>query len=231
MYDLWYALGVGIITPKLLVEINKANPKFDFVQRIIIEIADDQIPVLRPKAPNTGLLEDGPTTAVRLAIAGFVQKFSPAAPPIGIYCAGRLCQLIQIPFFSSSQQDRSSFSDIIALAHQAYLIAIGQGPESKLATFPAFLGLCLLDGNLVQDLPHRQDGCITKATPRAIEAAGEFGIGDDAKREWEIVTAFISADEFVQASDLLMVQDKSPWKGTTGEQIFFWQGLTEHAIP
>jgi hypothetical protein len=225
MYDFWYTMGVAVIQPALLDAITPAKPAFDFGQRLVIDFVDD-VPVLRPNAPSTGLLENKPTTDVRLAIATFVKGYSASAPPIGIYTAGRFCQLVLIPYFASAQQDDSSFEDIIDLAHQAYVKAVGAGKESQLATFPAFLGLCLMDGRLVQDF--------AAPTPKLIEILAEFGMKPDATTlEWQIATAFVKAPEFGDATQLLMLADNDPWQGggSTLEQAYFWDGKSEYAIP
>jgi hypothetical protein len=140
MYDFWFTMGAAIVKPALLDAIVNAKPAFDFLQRIIVEI-EDGVPVLLPKGPNTGVLENASTTNVREAIAKFVRNFSSSAPPIGIYCAGRFCQLVEIPFFDPAQSQNSAFKDILKLANTAYLTAVGAGPDSKLPMFPAFLGL------------------------------------------------------------------------------------------
>jgi hypothetical protein len=223
VYDFWFTLGTATIKPALLDAIQNAGPVFDFVQRIIVEIEDGE-QTLRPSAPSAGLLENTPTTAVRAAIAKYVGAFSPAAPPIGIYCAGRLSQLMKIPFFSSTDQAHTSFRDIIKLANQAYVKGLAGGAESKLPSFPAFLGLCLVDGQLVEGFEN--PGADVK------QIVSEFGISvDSANREWQIATAFADTDEFASATQLLMLGNMNPWRGTTLEQVFFWDGLSEHAIP
>jgi hypothetical protein len=223
VYDFWFTLGVTIMRPALLDKISDAGPVFDFVDRIIIEVTNGQ-PALRPKAPDTGLLEKDPTTAVRLAISKFVRGVSAAAPPIGIYCAGRFCQLIKIPFFASAQPNTSSLRDIINSAHAGYLAALNDGPESPIPAFPAFLGWLLVDPALVPDFD--------SPTDQVKEVASEFGVVvDDTNRSWQIARTFVKTNEFLHATQLLMVADNSPWKSATAEQIIFWTGLSEHAIP
>ena len=64
------------------------------------------------------------------------------------------------------------------------------------------------------------------------QIVSEFGISvDSANREWQIATAFADTDEFASATQLLMLGNMNPWRGTTLEQVFFWDGLSEHAIP
>jgi hypothetical protein len=91
--------------------------------------------------------------------------------------------------------------------------------------FPAFLGLCLMDGNLIHDFAH--------PTPKLIEAVSEFGVTvDAANREWQIATAFVKTTEFDKAANLLMASSGNPWAGrVTLEQVYFWPGFSEHAIP
>jgi hypothetical protein len=228
MYDFWYALGVATIKPSLLVAIMKAKPTFPLVPRVLIEFPQG-LPRPLPVGPYTGTLEENPTTAVREAMAAFLQKFSVEnysvlAPPVGIYCAGRFSQLITIPYFNSKKPRESSLSNIFDLAHTAYLKAVGKGPESKLASFPAFLGVCLMDT--------RFSTKIQTPTPEALAAAAEFGISPDrTKREWNIAQAFVKRVEFRGATYLLQGADKNPWSGhVTSEQIFFWPDFNDHVV-
>jgi hypothetical protein len=223
VYDFWFTLGTAIMRPALLDAINDAGPVFDFVDRLIIEV-ENGVPAFRPKAPNTGVLEEDPTNSVRLAISKFVRGFSSAAPPIGIYCAGRFCQLIKIPLFDSAKPKNSSLKDIIDSAHAGYLEALGNGQVSSLPMFPAFLGLLLVDTTLVSDFD--------PPTDQVKEIACEFGIVvDDSNRSWQIAKAFVTTQGFLRAAGLLMVEDQSPWKGVCSEQIVFWPTFNEHAIP
>src|SRR5215472_11625764 len=111
MYDLWYTLGVAVIQPELLDAIKAAGPVYDLIDRLVIEVQDGER-ILRPKDPRAGLLEKRPTTSVRVAIAKFVKQFSPSAPPIGIYTAGRFCELVVLPNFSSTLPNSSSMEDV-----------------------------------------------------------------------------------------------------------------------
>jgi hypothetical protein len=224
MYDFWYALGVAAIKPRLLDAIAK-EVKFDFVTRKIIETDQSGHKTVLPKGPNTGLLEYAATTSVRRTMARFVKKFSPSAPPIGIYCAGRFCQLMRICHFASQHPNDSKFTDIIKLANKAYIKALDGGPKSAMPTFPAFLGLCLMDGNFVFDFK--------RPTKKLKEAVSEFGIRvGNASREWQIATAFVKTAEFQTATQYLMAGDSNPWQAhITLEQIYFWPTFSEHAIP
>lgn len=223
MYDMWYTTGVAVIRPALLDAIQNAKPVFNFVDRFIIEVEDGN-QTLIPKAPRTGLLEPDPTTRVRQAIAKFVKNFSAAAPPIGIYTAGRFSQYAAIPNFSSARPNDSKISDIMAIANQGYKKAVGMGAESADPTFPAFLGLCMMDGALAHKLG--------TPTPEQVEVATEFGIpADPANRSWQIATNFVQTIEFGTATQLFMLSDLDPWTVCTEEQIFFWKGLNERAIP
>ncbi|MGJ5817240.1 hypothetical protein [Paludibaculum fermentans] len=222
MYDVWFATGAAIMSPALLDEVEQAQPVFTFVLREIKETDSNGTVTVFPPAPSTGLLEEDATTRVRLAISGFLRNFSPAAPPVGIYCAGRFCQYFAIQSFSSQDIETSSFRDIIDLANQAYLQALNGGAESQLPAFPAFLGACLMDGAIVANL----------RTPSAeqLEVAAEFGLAPGS-RDWDIALAFTESPEFARAAFFLMAGDTNPWTGGTGEQLFFWPGHSEHAIP
>ena len=221
MYDFWYATGVAIMRPKLLDVIEEAKPSFTFVKRRIVETDSAGKVEELPEVPGTGLMELDSTTRVRLAIAGFVRAFSPVAPPVGIYTAGRFCQLFAFGKFSSIHPD-STLRDVLNFAGNAYRRALQAGPESSLPAFPAFLGAALMDGRMVDNLK----------TPLGIqeEAIAEFGV-IRGSRDWDIAVSFAQDDDLIKASNRLMNDDESLWQHGTGEQMFFWRGRSEHAIP
>jgi hypothetical protein len=227
MYDFWYALGVATISPGLLPAIAPLVD-FTFTQKITVLPANFKV----LGGPNTGLLVEGDasanppvpgTTLVRAKIAEYVKGYSTSAPPIGIYCAGRFCQMMKIAFFESSHKNDSALTDIIKLANTAYTRALGGGAPSTLPTFPAFLGLCLMDGNLASDFAGR--------TPALREAASEFGIVVD-DRSWQIAASFVTQPEFRTATQYLMAGNSNPWQShITLEQMYWWPRISENAIP
>ncbi len=236
MYDFWHTLGRGIIDPPgLLAAINGAKPSgpdFYFCQRLTTMI-EDTGPVFR-HGPSTGKLIENPTSSVRMAISKYVRQVSgSAAPPIGLYCAGRFCQLIKIKKFRSTNQ-QSALGDILNSAQKAYVSAIG-GKPSNLPTLPAFLGLCMLDGQLadaIRTWPNGPQKQPLDAQSQMIEIAGEFGIVTGTK-DWNIVVRFVNSSDFQTAVDLFMNGDNNPWaeSGTTLEQAMFWPDMSEYAIP
>jgi hypothetical protein len=222
MVDIWYTTGLAVMRPKLLDAVMAANPAFDFVQRIILEQAPGGDLALRPRAIQAGLLRKDETTSVRLALSKFAKNYSKSAPPISIYCAGRFCQYVAIPFFSSTLPNSSKFSDIVKIANTGYTKAVAQGVEGVSPSFPALLGACLMDGAITSGLKN--------PTQAGTDAIGEFGI-EPQSEDWKLAAAFVSTAEFDQAAFLLMVADEDPWQCVTGEQMFFWEGRNEHAIP
>ncbi len=226
MYDYWFTLGVAAIKPELVDVICAATPAFDFVQRIVIEIQDGKL--LPPRVgTSTGLLQNKPTTDVRDAISKFLHDFSPAAPPVGVYCAGRLSQLCCIEQFDSGTR-KSTFKDISGLAHTAYVKAIGKGSGYTDPRFPAFLGLCMMDGILVSGFKKRQPAPLVK------RILAEFGVEISARnRDWQIARRFVDQREFTQATSFLMAGDDNPWFEGSGcfDQAIFWPTVSEHAVP
>ena len=168
---------------------------------------------------------------MRSAIAAYVQRFSKAAygvnaPPIGIYCAGRFCQLIKIPQFQVPLAN-TALSDIMTSAHAGYsdaLKATGNQP-SKLSTFPAFLGLCLMDATFVCHF--------SPITNDVKQVASEFGIDVATPGlEWKIATAFVKTPGFTKAVAHLMGGNQNPWLSkVTLEQVLWWSNSSQYAIP
>jgi len=229
MYDFWFSLGVATVQPNF-VDAFAGHAAFDFVQRTIVETDNTGKQIILPINPSAGVLRNNATTQVRVDIANYLQTFSQRnfgvpAPPVSIYCAGRFCQLVKIPAFQSTLPN-SSFRDIVALANTAYKKAVGAGKPSKMQSFLAFLGLCLLDNNLVADL------ILPQPTQKVLDAAAEFGISPGGTPyEWGLAKAFVQTQEFGDATQLLMVGDANPWKShATEEQAYFWDGFSEHAV-
>jgi hypothetical protein len=231
MYDFWYALGTSIIDPDLLKAIQGAPPFFEFCPRLTIVTKNGQ-PALR-HGPSTGNLKSKPTSDVRIAISAYLRKISSSAPPVGMYCAGRFCQLINIPRFQSTN-DKSSLHHIIDHFHTAYLYALNGGQPSTLPAFPALVGLCPCDGNVVNAM-QQYPGGDPGSRAEVMEILGEFGIRqfDDGNRDWYIIRRFVNSPDFSIGTTLFMGGDNNPWfeTGNTLEQSMFWNGTSEYAIP
>jgi hypothetical protein len=232
MYDFWFTLGVASMSPCLLEAIDRARPAFTFIDRWVVEIRDGDLVTRR--GPSTGLLERDATTRVRLAIAAYTRDFSLASPPIGIYTAGRFCQLINIARFQGDQEN-SSLRDIFASAYKAYVTALKGGAPSDLPTFPAMLGMCLMDQqvvDLIQNWPELSPERLDQIT----EILDEFGL-EIGSRSWDILRAFVADPGFASAAGFLMAGDENPWDedGVTIEQMMFWPDdgteKGEHAVP
>ena len=231
MYDFWYAMGVAVITytndptrlPNLLHDIANAAtaPAFDFARRLIIDMPGG-VPAFRQTAESTGTLQQAPTDDVRTAIAASVKRFSAAAPPIGIYCAGRFCQMVKIPAFSNNAG--SSFADIVRLANTAYTSALAPDTPAAL-TFPALIGLLMLDSAFAREVP--------APTARTLQVLTDFGILTTSP-DYRIASRFVTdaAGNYAAATKLLMAESLSPWTrgGVTSEQVFFDPEKTKYAV-
>jgi hypothetical protein len=235
MYDFWFTLGTAAIYPDLVT--NQIAPAaFTFVDRLVVEVSGAQLAVR--SGPSTGLLDRTATTTVRGNISAYLRgKWGNAAPPVGIYTAGRFCQLVKIPQFSSTIAG-SAFKDIIASANKAYTTAVGGGAAT---TTPAILGLCLMDAQ-VASLIANYDNLQQPQKDQATEILGEFGItaGSARDRNWVIAKAFVyQNNDFNAAVTNLMgaTGDLNPWaqQGNTLEQVIFWPNdgtlKGEHAVP
>ena len=229
MYDLWYVLGAAVMDPRLLDAISDAGPEFTFVPRQVIEITDGIFDA-RPQAPSTGLLKNGPTTAVRKAIAGYLGKTFPAPPPIGIACAGRFCQLMCIqPYADSTFVDiikgQPDAGGIVRGASPAYRRAISGGLQPRLPMFPALVGLCLMDGNFTAGFAPLDDDVKSGLLEFGVDPAAG---GDD----WTIISRLALDNDFKSAREDSLLGNNAPWESrTTCEQLIFWDDFNEHAIP
>lgn len=228
MYDFWFTLGAGIIDPAGLDKALQGT-EFYFCQRLTLMLEESGPRLLN--GPSTGELDKDTTPKVRLEISKFVHAGFDSAPPIGIYTAGRFCQLKQIPVFRESNP-QSKLKDILDSCNGAYQEAIRAVGPSKLPKLPALLGLCLLDGNFVAAIIKHPSGP-QPAQDQMVGIAAEFGVAPGTS-DWKFVLAFVTSQQFRGATDLFMARDdKNPWAKTGGtlEQAMFWVGKTEYAIP
>ena len=223
MYDMWYTMGVAVIRPALVAAIGK--PNFTFVRRELIERDSTGAVVFQTNgASTTGNIDKTDSALVRSNIASFVKQYSPSAPPIGLYCAGRFCQLVNIAKFDTGTPGDTSLQAIVNLFHNAYVLALGSGPESSLPIFPAFLGLMTFDATLVSEL--------NPTSARVQAVLTEFGI-TAGSREFQIASQFGAAADFAKAAQWLMEGDSTPWDDNpTEEPIFYWDDEhSSHLVP
>lgn len=260
MYDFWFTLGAATIDPAFITGQVTPVANFQFVDRVVLETNVTQMNVVPPnvtsaasvtvtardatnvsilRGPSTGLLTAAATTTVRTRIYAYLKsKYANAAPPVGIYTAGRFCQLVKISRFQSNNP-ASAFKDILSAANAAYIAAINGSP-SNLSTFPAVLGLCLMDGSLKRVIKAWDDATVdpTKLQKQSdvSEMLNEFGIvtapaAND--RNWQLVKTFVAHPSFDTAVQFLMAGDSNPWndQGNTLEQMVFDNNKSPHAIP
>lgn len=229
MYDFWFTLGYAATDLGLVKKVmpDPGKFKFTFVDRLVIEVGKGIITTRH--GPSTGLLDKTVTTAMRQDIVGYFVANKVVAPPIGIYTAGRFCQLVSIPQFQS-KVDPTTFADIMNSANSAYLAATKPGP-SKNPAFPAVLGMCLMDSLVSEAIRKHGD---TPGNDELTEILGEFGVIIGSS-DWTILKTFVNDQGFKDAVGLLMggTGDQDPWAdaGTTLEQMMFWPGKSEYAIP
>jgi len=218
MYDFWFSLGAAIMDPTLINVVNAAGPVFNRVTREIIET--DSTGAVTFQETNTltaGLIDVTATTTVRGAIASFTQS-NPAAPPVSVYTAGKWCQLVAVTTINFAQD--------IGLANQAYVASLGANQTTTFSSrFPAFLGVCLIDGGMVSRLLN------PAASPDLPEALAEFGISSDPTSiERTTISAFVANTNFQTASGNLLNSPGTPWDFGCLDQFFFWAGENERAI-
>lgn len=229
MYDFWYTLGTAIIHPNLLDAVRNAHPAFDFCPRLTVLTPKDQRPLVR-QGPSTGLLKKDPTNRVRVEIFKFLRGISKNSPPVGVYTAGRFCQLILIPSFDGTTVP-SALSDLIRLAHSAYEESTKSMQPKNLAGVTALLGLLMVDGVVAGEIQTWPSG--KPGQPLMEEIVREFGIEIDSKPgDFAIVTKFVQSNDFKVAAHLFMDGTNNPWfdGGTTLEQAAF-SDASPYAIP
>jgi hypothetical protein len=211
MYDLWYSIGIAVMDPDLVKAMKAVPPKFDKVTRVITENGA----VYSSNDQTAGLLEAGATTNMRSAIAAYLHR-SPAAPPVSIFTAGKWCQFLTVG---------AMFVSCVQTAHTAFEKAAGNAPPKLSPSFPALLGLCLLDQafcNLLMGNP---------TNPDLVEALGEFGVpAAPASPDLKTLAAFAGDTSFQNARDAMLSAADGCWATGCSEQFVFWAGKNEHAV-
>jgi hypothetical protein len=209
MLDFWFSMGTTVMDPQLLTALKNATPVFTKVKRIITENGHTVV----SNNPASGLLENAPTTRVRLALRAYLKPIAPTLP-ISIYAAGKMSQLLVIP--------EIKFGVPMKLANTAYLEActtagVTNDPSNFSALFPGFLGLCLLDANLTTLLAQGPGS-------DADEAIEEFGIDPDpANSDLKVINQLLTApSDFLTAQQQLL--QSAGWQVGCREQYFFWVG-------
>lgn len=228
MYDFWFTLGYAAIKPALVGDVEKLAD-FQFVDRVVVEADDSGITTRR--GPSTGRLIKGSTTAVRKKIASNLSAV-PGVPPIGIYTAGRFCQMVSIDQFQSGGKN-TKFRDIMILANTAYKATSNY--TAKVNTFPALMGMCLMDGLFVTLILKFVGKKATKGEKTELkEILAEFGVTSTDSDDFKKLAKFVAQKEFKRAVSLLMGGngDQNPWDedGTTLEQLLF-SDKSPYAIP
>jgi hypothetical protein len=172
MLDFWFALGGAIIEPEFVELVKKtASQVFTKVDRTITETLDTHTKKIT--CPAAGLLHELPTKTLRTTIRQHLSARMPT-PPISIYTAGKLAQLVVVP--------KSNFGKAIRLAQGAYKAAIKEYSISapwpwRSLFFPAFFGLCLVDARLTDKRPK---------DPEFVEALDGFRMTADTQPEMHV---------------------------------------------
>jgi hypothetical protein len=242
MYDLWYTIGRAIMDPGLLNAVQTAitaaeagdaasgiapAPAFQRVTRRITEFDDAGTQTFLANKPYTsGLLSKsattgvpGATTGVRGAIWDWMSANPVAAanpplpPPISVYTAGRFCQFLKVNQFD--------FVNRIAQANAAYQGALqGADPSTFSERFPAFIGCCLIDGELAGK-------AATPADPTTQIAATQFGM-NTASPEWAVATR--TAHGLLAVRNALLSDPNGDWSSLCPDQFDFWEPQNARAI-
>jgi hypothetical protein len=214
MYDLWFSLGVAVMDPTLVTDIDAAGPVFTRVTRVITEKPSGWT---FTNATTAGLLQAGPTVAVRKAISAHLQK-NPAAPPVSIYTAGKWSQLLTVS---------GTFRQYLSTANAAYVAALGGAAPNFSPCFPAALGLCLLDttfsGRFVKNPPNLAD-------PDFVQALDEFDLNSNPNSpEFRTISAFARGMAIAQ-NQLLVTSPEAEWADLCPDQRDYWDPQNDRAV-
>jgi hypothetical protein len=221
MYALWLTLGTAIADSNFIGSLPRKP--FQFVTRIVQDYPGAGL--VKVRVPRgAGLVVQADMDDLRLQIVTALRnKYGSGLPPIGVYVAARLCQLLNLPTFSRQDDIQTGrvhdFIFILGLANSAYL-ASGAASAPGLN---AFLAACLLDQRVLAGLQ--------PANPSAEVAAlaGEFGLSSS-----QLTTAqtFAQNTAAKEAARLLMLTQDGPWEdGACPEVALFWRGNSEHILP
>ncbi len=238
MYDLWFTIGAAVMDPNLVTDLLGKAPVFNIVSRLIVEWSDLPLPkgAFYPPASDSitaGVLDATSTATIRKEIRTYLEnnpvpQHSPI-PPISIYTAGKMCQLLNVP-------DNKRFLQVLGPTtdnpptglNQAYKNAlaavVGSNPANFSTGFAGFLGLLAIDNRLAGKVD-------TPGDPDLIQAAKEFGLSNDAtSNERKVLAAYATDPAFTTAQSLLTNGTDGPWRTSCGDQFLFWSPQNAHAI-
>jgi len=224
MYDYWYTIGRAIMDPGLLTAVNGADPApyFERVTRKMTETdSAGNTTTVADNSATAGLLAEDNTISVRSAIWNWLSANPvsagnpPLPPPISIYTAGRFCQFLTIQSID--------FVTRIAEANNAWRVSSqGADPATFSERFPAFIGACLIDGDLAQKVA-------TPGDPDLQDAITQFGINAGSP-EFGVANRLVNHEDFITSQGHLLSDPDATWTDTCGDQFFFWVGKNERAV-
>jgi len=224
MYDFWFTLGSAIIDPGFLTTITNAldKPFFQLLTlRLILETdpITGKIQTISQNTRTAGLLDLDKTPKFRLAVRAALPA---SAPPVSIYAAGRLSQLLVVPGIK--------FADVMSKASTAYANAKATvNPGNLPASFPAVIGLCLLDSTLASLIA--KPGDFTPDGTDLKEFMMEFGISATPNTpERQMISNYVHDTKFGEAASSLLAGDSTPWQDVCGDQFFFWSPQNVRAV-
>ena len=255
MYDFWFTLGSAIIHPEFLDAVGKtAQPNFNRIMRVTVEstlVPTPETTETFMEAISAGKLDSAGTPKFRVALQQQLVALSrkgknPPPPPTSVYAAGRLSQLLTIEPLGFGGPNGH-----LAEAQRAFKNAVDQTPGANPAefsnTFPAFIGLCLIDGGLRSLLEDAAPAAIAgdAATPtRALtnvsrsdgqivddlgEILAEFGISSDPRSpERQVISNFLAGSEDIIA--LMMRADGNPWDVACADWLVYWSPQSDRAV-
>jgi hypothetical protein len=238
MYDFWFTLGSAIMDASIFANIQTAVTASAFTllqsRRIVDTDTTGAVIFDKTNTKTAGVLPapsaagvPSVTDGIRKSIRGFIQG-NDNAPPVGIYTAGKFSQLLTIPWIDSAT--RTNFAGVMRLATQAYgNAAAGTRVDELPDTFPALVGLCLIDHAMAGLIP--LSSVTTPDGPALQPVMAEFQISSNPQSlERQILSKFVHDPNFQTAATLLQQGDSTPWQEVCGEQYFFWDPQNERAV-
>ncbi len=223
MFDLWHTLGTILVFPTEFFTASDAltasvgRPLFENVPLVYSEERDAQGIAIGAQGSKYsyvnkvgGNLDGNITTAARTMLATFLSNhYGPLAPPVGIYTAGKFCQMLTVPSFDF----KSSMTAFANAFKAAGGVAISPSP-----CFLALVGASLIDASLAAVL-------IDPSDPRRAAIYQEFRVTDTEKA---VLSAFIHDKKFGDTQKKFL-EDPPDWDCCSG-QFLFWVGHNEHMV-
>ncbi len=175
MIDFWFTFGAMVVDTGLLDDIVRFRPAFTRAKLKIVETTAQGD--VETQLPAGGKLDETSTTKLRQMIRNsLLANYSDAAPPVSLYTAAKLCQLVNA--------DLTNLTDGLRKGHWKYIeVATAEGIHRPSRGLITLVGLCIIDDKL----------CLRLLKPEGMAVGQEFGVTPDAGNpEWRLIQKLCS---------------------------------------